>query len=585
MKKALTRVLVFVLCLAMLSTGALALELPELDVLETTVTAVEEATTVENTVESGEEAETLNSGNESAGFLDVTSYEELVAALADTNIGTINIHPVSWVTNEPFSWPVGEVTLELTAANDTCSIYLGNGTWNVPENVTVNAYESVYMAAPDSAVTIDGTWNVMNGNGGFSGQFGTVTVNGTVSLAQDVRGSVASRQTLVLNGTLNNAGTFYVYGEMVLADGAQVVSIPKPGIVNSVREVYLTSSGSITGPAEGRASVGGKITVTVDSALRGNLTVEELLIHDDVTLTVDEGADVTVTEITSNPYESGTTNLVVNGSLKLTTDGYNQVYNTVITLGENGVFRLTPYVQLGGDSSNSSFTGTGTLELEGEMMERDDGFVYCGMVPKVFGQNANKTDGSGLYLPLPGVGEGVNVVRLWDPDGSEGEGSGGEDSGETGGDSGETGDGSSGGSENDAKDAYADYINGWLIQEMEMGSPICESPELADELVQKAAAGEYEELEAMLAELCTVGIVSTVPMTFDEFTEASGGGDSGTIGDVTGDGNVQPDDLILLMKHLVGAEGAEIADGSGDLNGDSQVDILDVIALVKLLAE
>lgn len=55
-------------------------------------------------------------------------------------------------------------------------------------------------------------------------------------------------------------------------------------------------------------------------------------------------------------------------------------------------------------------------------------------------------------------------------------------------------------------------------------------------------------------------------------------------GDVTGDGFVRAEDLVLLMRYLAG-EAAELAPGTGDTNGDGVIDILDVIHLVRKLAD
>ena len=54
-------------------------------------------------------------------------------------------------------------------------------------------------------------------------------------------------------------------------------------------------------------------------------------------------------------------------------------------------------------------------------------------------------------------------------------------------------------------------------------------------------------------------------------------------GDSDGDGAANAQDLVFLMRGLVGQE--TLTSVFADLNGDKLVDILDVIALVRLLAQ
>ena len=55
-------------------------------------------------------------------------------------------------------------------------------------------------------------------------------------------------------------------------------------------------------------------------------------------------------------------------------------------------------------------------------------------------------------------------------------------------------------------------------------------------------------------------------------------------GDVTGDAEGSTVDLVLLMRYIVG-QSVELAENTGDVNDDGQIDILDIICLVRKLAD
>ena len=56
-----------------------------------------------------------------------------------------------------------------------------------------------------------------------------------------------------------------------------------------------------------------------------------------------------------------------------------------------------------------------------------------------------------------------------------------------------------------------------------------------------------------------------------------------TSGDINNDGKINVEDLVRLMKHIVGAETAANKDAL-DVNGDNKVNILDIIRLIRYLA-
>ena len=362
----------------------------------------------------------LASGDDT-GMAMATNYEELVNALKDSTVTELTIYP-RWPINienneyEYFTWPEGEVTLNLDAANSACMIYLGNGTWTIPEHVTVNAYDTVYIGSPTGTdMVIDGTWNCMSNQaiiGNVSGGgalYGALTVNGTLAVDKGLRVSPAKVGSFTLNGTLKNAGVCYI-NNMTMANGAAVVNVPDPEITNSMREIYLEDGGSITGPSTGSASIGGQITVSKDGTLSGSLTADQITLCSGSALTVADGADVTIMKLTCNGTSSSPAAINVNGRLSLTTNGYNTVSNTTITLEENGVLALSPKVQFGEKDGGSTIEGEGTLELYGIVNEHDN----CSQAPMVFSVSSKSVDdATGEYVPLTGVSDAVHVVRKW----------------------------------------------------------------------------------------------------------------------------------------------------------------------------
>ena len=365
----------------------------------------------------------LASGDDT-GMAFAYSYSDLVAALADSTVTELTIYP-RWETvhgsgeYQYFEWPETDYTLTLDATNPSCSIWLGEGDWTIPANVTVNAYDAVHMGAPTGeGVIINGTWNCMSGQailGNVSAggaYYGSVTVNGTLNIATDVRATPIRAGQFILNGTLNNAGTCYLYSDLTLTRNGRVVNIPKEGIVNSLRELYLYG-GSIIAPSDSAAAIGGQITVADDASISGCVTTDQILINSGKTLTINENANVHATRLVCNGNSSSPAALAINGRLTLDTAVYNTISNTQITLGANGVLRLGPATQFGSSSSASTITGTGTLELEGILTQWSSSTINCSQAPAVFGVNSNrKSDDE--YLPLTGVDTTVRVVRLWE---------------------------------------------------------------------------------------------------------------------------------------------------------------------------
>ena len=359
------------------------------------------------------------------------SYEELVTALADPNVTDLTIYP-RWETEyesgnyEYFTWPEGDVTLDLQPANTSCRIWLGNGDWTIPENVTVNAYKGVRIGSPTgTGVIIDGTWNVMN-NGGSLGNvsggdgngniihYGSVTVNGTLTIAKDLRVTPVTCDTFILNGKIENAGTLYL-NNLVMGDGAEIVEIKNPDLVNSTRTVNL--QGTLSCPV-GTAIIGGELAPTngtttgADTYMTGNFEVDQLQMGSSTSLTITEGSYVKVGRLVSN-RDDWTPVLNVNGTLELVGAEYSHSYdgNATMNLGDKGVLKVNAGETLDYDDSTAVINGTGTIELYAIMWEYDWG---DGQTRIDWGDKARLL-GCDDETPTQ-VAETVTIWRSWEND-------------------------------------------------------------------------------------------------------------------------------------------------------------------------
>ena len=359
----------------------------------------------------------------------VRSYEELVAALADPDVTDLTIYPC-WETihesgiYEYFTWPEGNVTLDLQPVNTSCRIWLGNGDWTIPENVTVNAYKGLSIGAPTgTGVVINGTWNVMNNQGSIGNvsgsdgngntiHYGSVTVNGTMTVAKDLRVTPVTCDTFILNGKIENAGTLYL-NNLTMGDGAEIVEIKNPEIKNSLRTVRL--SGSITCP-EGEAYIGGGLDVSTstttesEAILEGNFQVDQINVNSSTSLTIPEGSYVKVGRLVSYP-DSWTPVINVNGTLDIVgyENGNHHSFddNAKMNIGEKGVLKVRAGEDLGSKDSTGVISGTGTIQLYAIMMENNSGYTYWDDKARVF-----RCDDE---TPTQ-VAETVTIWRAWEND-------------------------------------------------------------------------------------------------------------------------------------------------------------------------
>ena len=352
------------------------------------------------------------------------TYLELEAALESETVRRIIILPYQQNeygenTEEPFLWPEDDYTLNLEAASPNTSIQLGNGTWTIPEHVTVNAYDSVHLGSPTGmGVVIGGTWNCMNntatlGNvGDGSSYYGSVTVNGTLGIANKVPCWPVKAGSFTVNGTVKNAGTFYA-GDLTLGDGAVIRDIKDPTLYNSERDVRI--SGTVT--CEGSAVIEGRLIPSTGNAndsslvLDGDFALKHIAMSVEASsLTITKNSHVTVERLS---VSGGTVNL--NGTMEilpsLTSSSYafdgTSSASPVLNMGGDSVLKIGAGLRLDNQDSTGTVSGSGTIELYATLMD--------------YGSYTRWYDHAtlfGLYKTADGtpaqVGEGVTIWRCWE---------------------------------------------------------------------------------------------------------------------------------------------------------------------------
>lgn len=305
--------------------------------------------------------------------IQVYNYEDLIEALNAASAERIIIFPtgseMSGGELSVFAWPETETSFNLVSASDA-EIWLGNGEWVIPEHITVNNYEEINMGAPtDMKITVDGTWNNMSawavlGNvGGFTGTYGEVEVNGTMTLNKQsneyLHHDLGSAGKFILNGTLHVNVPTYTDETLILG----------PNAVITGNETF-TVEGSIIGPSSGRAMIQNLNFRNNEKddphTVTGSLQVETLSMVEG-SLIFGQGSDIIVTDKLSlnSAYNDRFMSVAINGKMSVSNKpGYpHSLKNVNMTIGSGGELRLRPNCKFGNASSNSTIQGSGLLRL------------------------------------------------------------------------------------------------------------------------------------------------------------------------------------------------------------------------------
>ena len=293
----------------------------------------------------------------------VHSYEEWLDAIVKWPGGAYE-YGFEISTGGGFTWPEEDVTLTIEK-----NLYV-NGTWQIPENVTV-----VNHAQVTGDLSVEGTWN-----------------NETKQLASGYQtGSVAG------NVTVGSSGTFYAqnngknFNDMTVEDGG-TLHLGSSGFMRIDPAYTLTLAPGANVDGSGTIQLGGTlhgegvalpqaVSVTVngvysgtqaDAVISGDVTVSSMTHVSSGTLTIPSGSTLTCRQISvSGTYTGADTvgilqidgALTVTGAMQLSGESGTDAGRAEVRLGSGGVLAMQPNAEISSLSPSASITGDGTLRL------------------------------------------------------------------------------------------------------------------------------------------------------------------------------------------------------------------------------
>ena len=263
----------------------------------------------------------------------------------------------------------GNVTISSTGSAyvDLSGLTIAKGTL-VLQNVAVSSDRYVDNAGTiqfGTGTTIDGALSVNGGN--ISGAIvgGTLNTNGTVTL--NAATSVGEKARVVINGTmdasntLTNAGTINVYGTLsgTVENNGKIVLLSKDASVPT----NMTGTGTVDSSAiSAYVELSGELETVTEYGVYQNVTIignttllkgskitisGTLVINENVTLTIEDGAQ-----------------LVINGSAATLTNNGTIVVQSDVTSSEKAKDGTTSFTANGGFVvSNATFDNYGTVNL------------------------------------------------------------------------------------------------------------------------------------------------------------------------------------------------------------------------------
>ena len=278
--------------------------------------------------------------------------------------------------SQGFTWPEEEVTITIEK-----NLYV-NGTWVIPENVTVLNHAQV-----NGNLSIEGVWKnevkqITETNYVTGSVRGNVTVKDGGQFVAQNNGSNFSDMTVENGGTL----TIDTYGSTYVEPG-KTLTLASGAIVNGNGGIQLggTLCGEgVTLPQSTSITVNGRYSGTqADAVISGDVTVLSNVRVSSGTLTVPAGSKLTCSQIYVSPSHSGADTvgiLRIDGELAVTSlmllsgDDTADAGRAEVQLGSEGVLNMQPRSEISSLSPSASITGDGTLKLFAPSNEA--GFPY-----------------------------------------------------------------------------------------------------------------------------------------------------------------------------------------------------------------
>ena len=310
-----------------------------------------------------------------AAFM-ASSYEEWCAFI-EQHPGDQFEYGFEISASQGFTWPDEEVTITIEK-----NLYV-NGTWVIPENVTVLNHAQV-----DGNLSIEGVWK--NEVAPLAdGSYVTGSVRGDVTVKDGGQFISQNNGTNFSNMTVENGGTLCGEG------------------------VTLPQSTSIT--------VNGRYSGTqADAVISGDITIPSQVQVSSGTLTIPAGSRLACGQVYVSPYGSGSDTrgilridgeLALTGSMGLSGDSAANAGQAEVRLGSEGVLNMQPRSEISSLSPSASITGDGTLKLFAPSNEA--GFPYNCPTIVVDYTRPYIDDGLDLALERGYLADTVTIWKSW----------------------------------------------------------------------------------------------------------------------------------------------------------------------------
>lgn len=314
--------------------------------------------------------------------------------------------------SQGFTWPEEEVTITIEK-----NLYV-NGTWVIPENVTVLNHAQV-----NGNLSIEGVWKnevkqITETNHVTGSVRGNVTVKDGGQFVAQNNGSNFSDMTV------ENGGTLTIDTYSLRIDPGNTLTLASDSTVDGSGSIQLggTLCGEgVTLPQSASITVNGRYSGTqADAVISGDITIPSQVQVSSGTLTIPAGSRLACGQVYVSPYGSGSDTrgilridgeLALTGSMGLSGDSAANAGQAEVRLGSEGVLNMQPSSEISSLSPSASITGDGTLKLFAPSDEA--GFPYNWPTIVVDYTWPYIDDGLDLALERGYLADTVTIWKSW----------------------------------------------------------------------------------------------------------------------------------------------------------------------------